>query len=77
MTQDELLSVPEIASRLKVRAETVREWLRSGQINGYNFGGRTGWRIPASEVDRLLAANAGMRHSDLHLHSGREKKSAE
>jgi len=65
--QDELLAVPEVASRLKVRAETVREWLRTDQISGYNFGGRTGWRIPASEIERLLAANIGMRHSSTEV----------
>lgn len=60
-TEDELLTVPQIALRLKVTEETVRQWLRTNQIHGYNFGGRTGWRIPASEVGTLLSARSGKR----------------
>jgi excisionase family DNA binding protein len=61
VAEDELLTVPEIALRLKVREETVREWLRKNEIHGYNFGGRTGWRIPASEIGALLSARSGKR----------------
>ena len=61
VTEDELLTVPQIALRLKVTEETVREWLRKNEIHGYNFGGRTGWRIPASEVVALLSARSGKR----------------
>ena len=61
MAEGQFLTVQDIADRLRVRDETVREWLRSGQISGYNFGGRTGWRIPLSEVERLLASKAGKR----------------
>jgi len=50
----ELLAVPDVAVRLKVTQETVRHWLRTQRINGYNLGGRAGWRIPAGEVRRLL-----------------------
>jgi excisionase family DNA binding protein len=54
VVQDDLLTVADIAARLRVSAETVREWLRTDQLRGYNFGGRTGWRIPTSEVDQFL-----------------------
>jgi len=54
MDDQELLTVPDVAVRLKVRPETVRHWLRTERISGYNLGGRAGWRIPAGEVKRLL-----------------------
>jgi excisionase family DNA binding protein len=63
VTADDLLTVPDVAARLKVSDETVRAWLRRNELSGYNFGGRTGWRVPASEIDRLLAAKTGKRQS--------------
>jgi excisionase family DNA binding protein len=61
VSTDDLLTVEDVAHRLRVSDETVRQWLRTEQLSGYNFGGRTGWRIPASEVERLLASKAGKR----------------
>ena len=54
MAEIDLLTVPDVASRLRVSEETVRSWLRKNELSGYNFGGRTGWRVPATEVERLL-----------------------
>ncbi len=51
---DEILTVAQVATRLKVNPETVRRWLRAGQMRGTLLGDRAGWRIPASEVNRLL-----------------------
>jgi excisionase family DNA binding protein len=65
MANEELLTVVEVASRLRVTEETVREWLRRQTLSGYNFGGRTGWRIPASEIGRLLEAHSGKRPSGI------------
>lgn len=63
MSTEDLLTVADIAVRLRVTEETVRDWLRTDQLSGYNFGGRAGWRIPASEIERLLASKAGKRGS--------------
>jgi excisionase family DNA binding protein len=55
MTNDELLTVREVATRLKIHPETVRIWLRNGRIKGTQIGGtRLGWRVPAREVDRIV-----------------------
>ncbi|GEM_PF-2590816 len=51
-----MLTVADVAARLRVAPDTVRTWLRTDQLRGYNFGGQTGWRIPLAEVDRLLAS---------------------
>ena len=61
MAESELLTVLDVAARLKVTEETVRGWLRKNELNGYNFGGRTGWRIPETEIERLLSLKAGKR----------------
>jgi excisionase family DNA binding protein len=59
MDSEQLLTVQEVATRLRVNPETVRRWLRQGRIRGALLGGdRAGYRIPASEVDRFLKAAA-------------------
>jgi acetyl-CoA synthetase len=43
-----LLTVDEAAERLKVDGETIRRWLRSGQLHGMKYG--RVWRIPESAL---------------------------
>ncbi len=54
-TEQEYLTTAEAAQRLKVSAETVRAWTRSGKLAGVQIGRRAGFRIAASSVERLLA----------------------
>jgi excisionase family DNA binding protein len=55
-----LLTVPEVAERLRVSQETVRRYLRRGWLKGLVLGGRsTGYRIEEEELERFLAANRG------------------
>lgn len=55
---DKLLTVPEVAEQLSVTEETVRRWLRSGQLAGVLLSRRAGWRIRQVSVDQLLEAFA-------------------
>lgn len=56
MPDVEMLTVAEVATRLKVREEAVRRWLRDGQLKGVRLGGtRLGWSIPESELERFIA----------------------
>jgi excisionase family DNA binding protein len=49
------LKVPDAAERLGIDRETVRRWIRAGRLRAVLMGGdRGGYRIPASEVERLL-----------------------
>jgi excisionase family DNA binding protein len=55
MVEERLLTVKEFSERMNVDEETVRRWIRNGRLHGYRPGGaRASYRIPASEVERLL-----------------------
>lgn len=50
-----MLTVKQVAEQLQIGTITVLRWLRSGKLRGVKPGGsRIGWRIPPSEVERLL-----------------------
>jgi excisionase family DNA binding protein len=52
---ERVLKVPEAAEQLRVPAATVRRWIREGKLRATMLGGtKTGYRIPESEIDRLL-----------------------
>jgi len=55
---DKLLTVPEVAEQLSVTEETVRRWLRSGQLAGVLLSRRAGWRIRQESIVTLLEAFA-------------------
>ena len=57
MVDEELLTVDEVARRLKLHPETVRRWIRAGKLRAISLGSdRAGLRIRASEIQRFLAA---------------------
>jgi excisionase family DNA binding protein len=52
---EQLLTVQDVASRLRITPETVRRWLRTGKLRGALLGGdKMGYRIAEGEVLRLL-----------------------
>jgi excisionase family DNA binding protein len=53
------ITVEDAARQLQVHPQTVRVWLRRGKLKGRLIGGRkSGYRIPASEIDRLLSPDS-------------------
>lgn len=48
------LSTGAVAKRCGVTSQTIRDYIRSGRIKGYRIGPRN-YRIPLSEVERILA----------------------
>jgi excisionase family DNA binding protein len=55
VADESMLTVAEVAERLRINPETVRVWIRSGKVKGIRIGGdRIGYRIPESEVQRIL-----------------------
>jgi len=52
---DPLLTVRQVAQQLQVAEITVRRWIATGRIKrASKITSRSGWRIPQSEVERLL-----------------------
>src|SRR3990170_846516 len=56
MAIDKLLKPSEVAEILGVRPATVRDWLRTGRIEGYHIHGR--WRIRPSALHGYVADEA-------------------
>ena len=50
-----LLTVNEVAERLRVTPLTVRRWLKSGELVGIQLGDRAGWRIDPDDLARFIA----------------------
>ena len=49
-------TVEEIVDLLKVHEQTVRRWLRDGELRGVLLGRKAGYRIRASDFESFLAA---------------------
>ena len=55
-----LVEITAICAEEKSQLEFLRVWLRDGKLRGRLIGGRkSGYRIPASEIERLLAPDEG------------------
>jgi len=52
MSDNELLTVDEVAKEIKVHAETVRAWIRSGELVAVDIGGK--YRITRSDLNAFL-----------------------
>jgi excisionase family DNA binding protein len=56
MSEQRLLTVREVAERIRSSPETVRRWLRQGKLHGFRLGGtKLGYRVPEGELERFLA----------------------
>ena len=54
MEQQEFVTVEDAAQRIGVHEQTVRRWLRSGQMEGTLITRQAGYRIRRDEVERVL-----------------------
>jgi excisionase family DNA binding protein len=50
--EPEFLTVEEVASRLKVKEKTVRDWIGRGQLEAYKIG--KVWRIRRDHFDQAM-----------------------
>ena len=56
MTDDRLLTPPQVAEQLQVSENTVTHWLRKGYLRGYKIGKE--WRVSAADLGNFLEASA-------------------
>jgi excisionase family DNA binding protein len=56
MTDDRLLTPPQVAERLQVNERTVTQWLRKGHLRGFKIGKE--WRVSAADLGTFLEASA-------------------
>lgn len=52
--EDRLLTTTQVAEWLQIHEETVRRWLRDGELAGINLGRKGGWRIRERDVVAYL-----------------------
>ncbi len=53
------LTVAEVASRLQVSTETVRRWIRAGELPVLDLGGKAGYRIREDVLEEFIARRYG------------------
>ena len=56
MPEERWYTVEEIVDLLKVHEQTVRRWIKEGQLPAVILGRKAGYRIRASELEGFLAA---------------------
>ena len=50
----ELLTIEEVAGRLKVREKTVRDWIGRGELDAYRIGKE--WRVRRDHLEQHIEA---------------------
>jgi len=59
-TEREWLTVEEVAETFRVNIETVRRWIRAGDLPALTLGGpRSGYRIKRADLDTFIASRYG------------------
>ena len=53
-SEPEFLKVEEVAARLKVKDNTVRDWIARGELEAYKIGKE--WRIRRDHFDEAIEA---------------------
>jgi excisionase family DNA binding protein len=61
MTEDVFLTVEDVAKRLSIHEETVRRWIRSGELEAIDLQGPAGYRISQAELNRFIRERATKR----------------
>jgi excisionase family DNA binding protein len=54
MTDEEMMTLADVAERLQVHIDTVRRWVRDGELPAYQLGARAGYRVKVSDFRAFL-----------------------
>lgn len=49
---DELLTIRDVAQRLKLKTQTIYLWVQSGKLPGAKFGKE--WRFRSSDIEKWI-----------------------
>ncbi len=58
MTEQELLTPPEVGQRLQINKHTVTQWLLKGYLRGFKIGKE--WRVSVRDLEGFLEDNANV-----------------
>ncbi len=58
MTEEKLMTTPQVARRLQVNERTVTQWLRKGQLRGFKVGKE--WRVSPRDLEVFLEQSANL-----------------
>ncbi len=58
MTEDKLLTPPQVAQRLQVNERTVIQWLRNGYLRGFKVCKE--WRVSSRDLEAFLEQSANV-----------------
>ncbi len=58
MTENNLLTPPQVAQRLQVKERTVTQWLRRGHLRGFKIGKE--WRVSSRDLEAFLEQSANV-----------------
>jgi excisionase family DNA binding protein len=54
LSEERLFTVAQVAERLQVNPETVRRWLRTGELRGILLGRKAGFRVAESDLKAFI-----------------------
>ncbi len=58
MTEERLMTPPQVARRLQVNERTVTQWLRNGHLRGFKIGKE--WRVSPRDLEVFLEQSANL-----------------
>ena len=58
MSEDKLLTPPQVAKHLQVNERTVTQWLRRGHLRGFKIGKE--WRVSEYDLANFLEQSANV-----------------
>ena len=62
MIETQWLTVQQIADSLQVDAQTIRRWLRAGDLRGVLLSDKAGWRVHPDDLEAYLRAKGWEPH---------------
>jgi len=67
MQDDKMLTIEEVAERMRVNEKTVRNWIASGELPAFPIGKR-GYRISETDLRNFVEARKQRLQKQVHDH---------